>query len=72
MPRTDLERVFTNVVMCFGALIFATITGRLASRMMAKKGAEQKYNQRMDEIAQFMHDKGIPHPVRRRVQAYYR
>ena len=67
----DIEKSFTNAVMCFGALVFAAITGSLASSMMAKKGAEQTYNTRMDEIYQFMRDKNVPTPVSRRTVAYF-
>lgn len=69
---TDAEKIFANATMCIGALIFAGITGSLASRMMSRKGAVQAYNTRMDEIRQFMYDKKVPLAITRRVFLYYK
>eukprot|EP01050_Picozoa_sp_SAG11_P002008 SAG11_NODE_97_length_16960_cov_22.407405_2_plen_786_part_00 len=71
VAKTDAEKAFANGTMCVGALIFAGITGSLASRMMSRKGAVQAYNTRMDEIRQFMVDKKVPADIKRRVSAYY-
>jgi Ca2+-binding EF-hand superfamily protein/CRP-like cAMP-binding protein len=69
--KTDIEKVFSFVTMMFGALIFASITGDLSASMMARKGAIQMYNTRMDEIQQFMTDRKVPPIISRRVTAYY-
>lgn len=69
--HTDTEIVFSFIVMLFGAIIFAMITGTIASRMMAQKGAVQVYNTKMDEVRQFLHNKKVPTLHRRRVMAYY-
>jgi hypothetical protein len=38
VAETDLEKCWAVASMLFGALVFAAITGSLASRMMATKG----------------------------------
>eukprot|EP01050_Picozoa_sp_SAG11_P004183 SAG11_NODE_260_length_11531_cov_6.271781_10_plen_90_part_00 len=50
----------------------AAISGMLASSMMTKKGAEQVYNTRMDDIYHFLRDKKVPTSITRRVTAYFR
>ena len=69
VAKTEGEKVFAVIAMLFGALIFATITGLLASRMMTEKGAIQEYNMRMDGIRQFMRDKEVPGWITQRVVA---
>eukprot|EP01048_Picozoa_sp_COSAG05_P007517 COSAG05_NODE_532_length_8897_cov_18.622301_4_plen_296_part_00 len=69
--HTDPELVFSFGIMLFGAIIFAMITGKIASQMMSQKGAVQEYNMRMDEVRQFLQNKQVPTSQRRHVLAYY-
>ena len=57
--------------MLFGALIFAAITGQMASRFMATKGAVQAFNTRMDEVRQYCLDSNINVSLRRRIEAHF-
>ena len=59
------------MTMLFGAIIFAGITGQMASRFMASKGAVQYFNTRMDEIRQYLRDKNVPAQQRRTVEAHF-
>ena len=59
------------MTMLFGAIIFAGITGQMASRFMASKGAVQYFNTRMDEIRQYLRDKSVPTQQRRAVEAHF-
>ena len=70
--QTDLEKVASSFTMLFGALVFAGITGQMASRFMASKGAVQIFNTRMDEIRQYLRDikNGGP-PQRRAIEAHF-
>eukprot|EP01048_Picozoa_sp_COSAG05_P014820 COSAG05_NODE_1713_length_4230_cov_3.216897_8_plen_108_part_00 len=53
VAETDIEKLWAVAAMLFGALVFAAITGSLASRMMATKGGVAFYNQKMDEVRQY-------------------
>lgn len=68
---TDVEKVASAMTMLFGAIIFAGITGQMASRFMASKGAVQYFNTRMDEIRQYLRDKNVPVQQRRTVEAHF-
>ena len=69
--QTDLEKVASSFTMLFGALVFAGITGQMASRFMASKGAVQIFNTRMDEIRQYLRDKNVGAPQRRAIEAHF-
>ena len=70
-PHTDSEMIVTCVAMLFGALVFAAISGEMASRFVATKGAVQGFNTKMDEVRQYMHDKDVPIRERRRIEAHF-
>lgn len=69
--KTDLEKVGSCLAMLFGALVFAAITGQMASRFMATKGAIQAFNTKMDEVRQYLHDNNIPIGQRRAIEAHF-
>lgn len=69
--HTDIEKVAAAMTMLFGAVVFAGITGQMASRFMASKGALQHFNTRMDQIRQYLMDKSIPTPQRRAIEAHF-
>jgi CRP-like cAMP-binding protein len=69
--HTDIEMIWSFVVMLFGAIIFAMITGKIASRMMTQKGTIQKYNTEMDDVRQYLINKKVSTSIRRHVIAYY-
>ena len=68
---TDAEKIASSFTMLFGALVFAGITGQMASRFMASKGAVQTFNTRMDEIRQYLRDKNVPTTQRRAIEQHF-
>ena len=69
--KTQAEMVFSFFVMLFGAIIFALITGRIASEMMSQKGQVQQYHTMMDDIRHFLDNKSVEVGLRRTVMTYY-
>ena len=68
---TDAEKIVATSTMLFGALVFAAITGQLASRFMATMGAEQAFNTRMDEVRQYLRERNVPRHQRRSIEAHF-
>jgi CRP-like cAMP-binding protein len=68
---TNGEKIVATITMLFGALIFAAITGQMASRFMATMGAEQAFNTRMDEVRQYMRERNVPTQQRRSIEGHF-
>ncbi len=69
--QTNAEKLWCMFAMLAGSLIFAAITGNLSARMMATKGALQQFNTKMDEVRNYLADKGLPVGQRRMIEAHY-
>ena len=68
---TSWERVAASLAMLFGALIFAAITGSMAAKITATKGAEAALNTKMDEVRQYLADSNVNISTRRQVEAHF-
>ena len=69
--QTDLEKISASFTMLFGALVFAAITGQMASRFMATKGASQIFNTKMDEIRQYLRDNNVSKDQRIEIEMHF-
>ena len=72
VAKTGIEKLTACVSMVFGALLFALISGDMASRFVATKGAVVEFNKRMEEVSQWLSDKNVSVPQRRQIEAHFR
>lgn len=69
--NTNAERVYALVLMLVGAVLFATIVGRMSALATAVNQKAAEHQQIHDNLAEFMRRREIPKPLRQRMRAYF-
>lgn len=68
--QTNTERLYLVLAEMVGCLMFAMLTGALGSMMVSQKLLEQKVDNQLSELREFMESKGIPKDLRIKVRRY--
>merc|ERR1719454_682082 len=71
VPTTDAERVFVIVCTFIGNGIFAFMVGRVTALASQMNASHQLFVEKMDSVNEFMHYRGLPHNLRKRIRAFY-
>eukprot|EP01043_Picozoa_sp_COSAG02_P035479 COSAG02_NODE_2543_length_8570_cov_24.762956_11_plen_556_part_00 len=69
-PRATGEIIFTLVLQMIGAIVFGMIIGTVGTLLMSSKLLEEKVDRQLAELREFMHEKDIPKPLRKRIRDY--
>ena len=70
-PASTLERVYATVAMLIGATVFGYIVGSVAGIVLKLNASAVKYDQKMEEISEYLRDIRVPKTLRDRVMTYY-
>ena len=70
VPLTDAELLFASFAELFGCMIFGMLIGVLSTLVMGGKALEEKIDNQMAELREFMQEKGVPQHLRKRVKQY--
>lgn len=68
---TNSEKVMSVFAELLGGMIFGMLVGTLSSIITQGRMAEQIYNERMEQVGEFMRVKNVPILLRRRVRVFY-
>jgi hypothetical protein len=68
---SNIQIVYTIVVMIFGVGMYGYIIGNVASLIANLDVARANYQKKMEEINDFLHTKRVPGPLQTRVRNYY-
>jgi voltage-gated potassium channel len=68
---SNLQIVYTIVVMIFGVGMYGYIIGNVASLIANLDVARANYQEKMEEINDFLRTKRVPNPLQKRVRDYY-
>lgn len=68
---TNSEKVMSVFAELLGGMIFGMLVGTLSSIITQGRMAEQIYNDRMEQVGEFMRVKNVPIVLRRRVRVFY-
>ena len=71
LPATNAEHVYSIAAMLVGTLIFAYGLTTLGSLIFNLNKNDMAYRQRMDEVNDFMQNRGIPLELQNRVREFY-
>jgi hypothetical protein len=71
VPKTDLECCYTMLVVFVGLAFFATMIGNVGSLMQNIDYSAMQYREKIDMVNRFLHYRGIPAHLRKRVNDYY-
>ena len=69
-PRTNAEVVFTLILQLIGAIVFGVVIGTVGTLLMSSKLLEEKVDRQLAELREFMHEKQIPKPLRKRIRDF--
>ncbi len=68
---SNVQIVYTIVVMIFGVGMYGYIIGNVSSLIANLDVARANYQKKMEEINDFLHTKRVPSPLQTRVRNYY-
>jgi CRP-like cAMP-binding protein len=71
VPRTSMEIVFTIIAMFVGATMFGYIVGSVAHLVARLDVSGYRYQAKITEVLEYLHEKQVSKPVIRRVMRYY-
>jgi hypothetical protein len=71
-PETGGQKVFAMGVMVLGVGMYGFIIGNVATILVSLDPVRSRYLRKMEELTAFMAYRDIPHPLRRRIEEYYR
>lgn len=69
-PRTTVEIVFTLILQLIGAIVFGMVIGTVGTLLMSSKLLEEKVDRQLAELREFMQEKKIPKPLRKRIRDF--
>ena len=69
-PNTDAEMVYACFAELLGSMIFGIMIGSLSTMLMSGKALEEKIDNQLAELQEFMTSKNIPSKLRSKVRRY--
>lgn len=69
-PNTDMEKVFSIVVMLVGSLMYASMFGNVGALIQRLYSGTARYHAQMLRIKEFIRFHQIPSPLRQRLEEY--
>jgi hypothetical protein len=71
LPVTTSERMFAIFGMILGATVFGFVVGNVASLVNDVDVSVSRYNDRMDELKNYMRERNFPKSVKEKFEKYY-
>ncbi|KAL7670634.1 hypothetical protein ACOME3_005566 [Neoechinorhynchus agilis] len=70
-PNTNLEKIFTIIVMLVGSLMYASIFGNVSAIIQRLYSGTARYHTQMLRVKEFIKFHNIPNPLRQRLEEYF-
>lgn len=70
-PSTEIEIIFTVMVMFLGISMYAYIIGNVSSLISNLDAAQARYREKLDQITTYMRDNKIPLTLQHKIRDYY-
>ncbi|XP_076241723.1 potassium voltage-gated channel seizure [Calliopsis andreniformis] len=70
-PNTDMEKIFTIIVMLIGSLMYASIFGNVSAIIQRLYSGTARYHTQMLRVREFIRFHQIPNPLRQRLEEYF-
>lgn len=70
-PITEIERIFTLMVMFLGISMYAYTIGNVSSLISNLDADQARYRQKLDQIQIYMRENKIPHKLQQKIGEYY-
>ena len=70
-PSTEIERIFTLMVMFLGISMYAYTIGNVSSLISNLDADKARYRQKLDQIQIYMRENKIPHKLQQKIGEYY-
>jgi hypothetical protein len=70
-PSTEIERIFTLMVMFLGISMYAYTIGNVSSLISNLDAAKARYRQKLDQMKIYMRENKIPHKLQQKIGEYY-
>ena len=71
IPTTDVQLLFTIVVLVIGMFLYAVVVGSAASLLSRWDATAEVRQEKMDIINQYLRNKQVMPEIRRKVNAYF-
>ncbi|KAJ3354599.1 anaphase-promoting complex subunit Hcn1 [Entophlyctis luteolus] len=71
MFHSTVEQILAIISMVIGSVMFATFIGAISAATLARNSSEKLYNQKMDELLDFIKWKKLPKDTKHRLISYY-
>lgn len=70
-PHGNVEYILSMIVIVIGASMWAFIIGNLASLLSGLDSTKTAYRNRVEQVTQFLRNRGVPPDVNERVRGFY-
>lgn len=70
-PTTEIEIIFTLMVMFLGISMYAYIIGNVSSLISNIDAAQARYREKLNQIHAYMRENKIPHKLQQKIRDYY-
>ncbi|KAI0980017.1 hypothetical protein GJ496_005538 [Pomphorhynchus laevis] len=70
-PNTNLEKIFTIIVMLVGSLMYASIFGNVSAIIQRLYSGTARYHTQMLRVKEFIRFHNIPNPLKQRLEEYF-
>ncbi|XP_042228985.1 potassium voltage-gated channel unc-103-like isoform X5 [Homarus americanus] len=70
-PNTDIEKIFTILVMLIGSLMYASIFGNVSAIIQRLYAGTARYHTQFMRVKEFIRFHQIPNPLRQRLEEYF-
>ncbi|XP_063843740.1 potassium voltage-gated channel unc-103-like isoform X28 [Scylla paramamosain] len=70
-PNTDVEKIFTILVMLIGSLMYASIFGNVSAIIQRLYAGTARYHTQFMRVKEFIRFHQIPNPLRQRLEEYF-
>ncbi|VDK46217.1 unnamed protein product [Anisakis simplex] len=68
---TDLEKIFTIIMMILGSLMYASVFGNVSAIIQRLYSGTARYHTEMSRLREFIRFHQIPNPLRQRLEEYF-
>ncbi|KAI6214932.1 hypothetical protein M3Y94_00326100 [Aphelenchoides besseyi] len=68
---TDLEKIFTIVMMILGSLMYASVFGNVSAIIQRLYSGTARYHTEMSRLREFIRFHQVPNPLRQRLEEYF-
>uniref|UniRef100_A0A7E4VA71 Cyclic nucleotide-binding domain-containing protein n=1 Tax=Panagrellus redivivus TaxID=6233 RepID=A0A7E4VA71_PANRE len=68
---TDLEKIFTIIMMIVGSLMYASVFGNVSAIIQRLYSGTARYHTEMSRLREFIRFHQIPNPLRQRLEEYF-